>query len=327
MRTDEHIWEPKGPQQLIQIHAGVNDQGKITGWNFTSRTLPWTEAQGTPQLGERQIGRKNTAPYPGSPSGGGAMNQLYDIPHEKTRASYVPWPQDDPTPLRTCALRAPGDPGSWFASESLVDEIACTLGVDAFQFRLRQLTQNQRAAELLQATVKQSGWKERPSPSPASNGSKGMGRGLALIARGNTLVAAVAEVEVDRSGGMVAVKRITIGHDCGLIINPDGLKAQIEGNAIQGVSRALFEEVKFDSSGVKSVDWKSYPVITFRNVPEVDIVLINRPERPASGAGEPAIVPIPGAIANAIFDAVGARLREAPFTPERVLANIKVQNS
>ena len=146
---------------------------------------------------------------------------------------------------------------------------------------------------------------------------------MALIARGNTLVAAVAEVEVDRSTGNVAVKRITVGHDCGLIINPDGLKFQIEANAIQGVSRAVLEEVKFDETGVKSVDWRSYPVITFRNVPEVDIVLKNRPQNPSSGAGEPGIVPIFGAIGNAIFDAVGARLREGPFTPERVLSAMK----
>jgi nicotinate dehydrogenase subunit B len=325
MRMDEHIWEPKGPQQLMMVRAAVDDHGNITAWNFASRTLPWTEAQGTPQLGERQIGHKNTAPYPGSPRGGGAMTQLYDIPNQKATASYVPWPQDEPTPLRTSALRAPGEPAGWFASESFIDEIASALGVDAFRFRLRQLAGNPRAAELLQATVSKSRWKERPSPSPASSEPKAVGRGLALIARGNTLVAAVAEVHVDRSRGIVAVTRITIGHDCGLIINPDGLKAQIEANVIQGVSRALYEEVKFDSAGVKSVDWRSYPVITFRNIPDVDIVLMNRPERPASGAGEPAIVPIFGAIANAIFDAVGARLREGPFTPERVLAGMRTE--
>ena len=120
---------------------------------------------------------------------------------------------------------------------------------------------------------------------------------------------------MDRSTGNVAVKRITVGHDCGLIINPDGLKFQIEANAIQGVSRAVLEEVKFDETGIKSVDWRSYPVITFRNVPEVDIVLKNRPQNPSSGAGEPGIVPIFGAIGNAIFDAVGARLRERTFHP------------
>jgi nicotinate dehydrogenase subunit B len=319
MRADEHIWEPKGPQQLLMARAAVDAQGTLTVWEFTGRTFPWTEAQGTPQLGERQIGQKNTAPYPGAPIGSGAAPQMYDIPNQKVTSSFVPWPQDNPTPLRTNPLRSPGEPAGWFASESFVDEIASALGVDPVQFRMRHLRSNQRAVELLEATVKKTEWKERPSPAPTLSGPKAVGRGVALINRGNTLVCAVAEVEVDRTNGSVVVKRVTVGHDCGLIINPDGLKFQIEANVIQGTSRALMEEVKFDASGVTSLDWRSYPVITFRNVPNVEIVLINRPEMPALGAGEAGICPIPGAIANAIFDAIGVRLREAPFTPQRVL--------
>jgi CO/xanthine dehydrogenase Mo-binding subunit len=137
------------------------------------------------------------------------------------------------------------------------------------------------------------------------------------------MTAAVAEVEVDRSSGKVAVKRITLAHDCGLIVNPDGLKNQIEGNIIQGVSRTLFEEVRFDASGVTNLNWASYPIITYRDVPDIEIVLINHPEMPALGGGEPSIVPVPAAIANAIFDAVGIRLREIPLTPARVLSALK----
>jgi nicotinate dehydrogenase subunit B len=320
MRQDEHVWEPKGPQQLVKIRVAIDAQGRIVASDLASRSLPLTEFQGTPQLGERQVGNNRTLGFPGSPRGGPAITQLYDIPNERARAFYVPWPQDNPSPLRTCVLRAPGDPAGWFASESMMDEIASAVRVDAFQFRLRHLIGNPRATEVLQATVKQSNWQDRSSPSPSEpSGPRAVGRGLALIQRGNTLVAAVAEVNVDRSTGIVTVNRITIGHDCGLVVNPDGIKAQIEGNVIQGVSRTLFEEVKFHSSGMKSVDWNSYPVITFRNVPDVDIVLLNHPEKPASGAGEPATVPIPAAIGNAVFDAVGARLREVPLTPERVL--------
>jgi CO/xanthine dehydrogenase Mo-binding subunit len=133
----------------------------------------------------------------------------------------------------------------------------------------------------------------------------------------------VAEVEVDKSSGNVRVKRITISHDCGLIVNPDGLNNQIEGNVIQGVSRALMEEVQFDASGMKNLDWGSYPIITFPDVPEIDIVLINRPEMPSLGGGEPAIIPVAAAIANAISDATRVRLREIPFTPNRVLDGLK----
>lgn len=134
---------------------------------------------------------------------------------------------------------------------------------------------------------------------------------------------AVAEVEVDRARGKVRVKRVTLSHDCGLVVNPDGLKNQIEGNVIQGVSRTLLEEVQFTASGVQSLDWSSYPILTFLEVPDIDIVFINRPEMPALGGGEPAIVPVAAAIANAVFDVVGVRLREVPFTPQRVLSALQ----
>jgi CO/xanthine dehydrogenase Mo-binding subunit len=129
----------------------------------------------------------------------------------------------------------------------------------------------------------------------------------------------VAEVEVDKASGDVTVKRVTVSHDCGLIINPDGLKNQVEGNTIQGVSRALLEEVLYDQSGLQTLDWKSYPILSFERIPEIDIVLINRPDLPALGGGEPSIGPVPAAIANAVFDATGARMRQAPLTRERVL--------
>jgi CO/xanthine dehydrogenase Mo-binding subunit len=326
-RADEHIWEPKGPQQLMKVRVGADAQGRMTAWEYAGRTFPWTEAQGTPQLGERQIGQKNTAPYPANPTGAGAVAQLYDIPNQKVTAAYIPWPQDDPTPLRTNPLRSPGEPAGWFASESMVDEVAAAYGVDPLQFRLRHLTNDPRSSELLQATAKQAAWKERPSPSPDAGAAKASGRGIALIARGPTLVCAIAEVEVERSSGSVSVKKVTMGHDCGLIINPDGLKFQIEANVMQGVSRSLIEEVKWDATGIKTVDWRTYPVITFAKVPDVDIVLINRPERAASGSGEPGIVPIFAAIGNAIFDAVGVRLREGPFTPQRVKAALQARTT
>ena len=326
-RADEHIWEPKGPQQLMKVRVGTDAQGKMTAWEYAGRTFPWTEAQGTPQLGERQIGQKNTAPYPASPTGAGAVAQMYDIPNQKVTAAYIPWPQDDPTPLRTNPLRSPGEPAGWFASETMVDEVAAAHGVDAYQFRLRHLGNDPRASELLQATAKQAAWKERPSPSPDAGAAKPAGRGIALISRGPTLVCAVAEVDVDRSSGLVTVKKMTMGHDCGLIINPDGLRFQIEANVMQGVSRALIEETKWDANGIKTVDWRTYPVLTFRNVPDVDIVLINRPERASSGSGEPGIVPLFAAIGNAIFDAIGVRLREGPFTPQRVKAALQVKTT
>ncbi|TMA12789.1 MAG: xanthine dehydrogenase family protein molybdopterin-binding subunit [Deltaproteobacteria bacterium] len=321
MREDEHAWEPKGPAQLEMVRAGVDAQGKITAWDFMDRGFPWTEAQGMPLLASRQVGIKPTGQ--GNSNGTQGGGEIYAIENQKCVSALIPWVWPDPIPLRTSNLRAPGDLARSFASEGFMDEIASDLGVDPVQFRLRYLTNNKRATEALLAATKKAGWQERPSPAPAATGSKASGRGVALSNRAGTLCGAVAEVEVDKSSGNVTVKKITIAHDCGLIVNPDGLKNQIEGNVIQGASRALMEEVQFDASGVKNNDWSSYPIIAFPDVPDVDIVLINRPETPALGGGEPSIVPVAAAIGNAIFDAIGVRLREVPFTPERVLTALK----
>jgi nicotinate dehydrogenase subunit B len=323
MRDDEHGWEPKGPAQLDLIRAGIDDQGKIIAWDFADRGFPLTAAsgRGLRLLASRQIGMQPKAD--GNSNGTQGGGEMYTFENQKCAAPLIPWVQADETPLRTGYLRAPGDIARCFASESFIDEIAADQKVDPVQFRMRYLGENKRGAEALTAVVKKTAWQGRPSPAPASTGAKATGRGVAISNRAGTICGAVAEVEVDKSTGNVAVKRFVLSHDCGLVINPDGLNNQIEGNIIQGVSRALMEEVKFDSSGITSLDWKSYPVIRFPEIPEIDIVLINRPEMPALGGGEPSSAPIAAAIANAIFDAVGVRMREAPFTPERVLAGLK----
>jgi nicotinate dehydrogenase subunit B len=323
MRDDEHGWEPKGPAQLDLARAGVDAQGKIIAWDYSDRGFPLTAAsgRGLRLLASRQIGMKPTAD--GNSNGTQGGGEMYAFENQKCAAPLIPWVQADETPLRTGYLRAPGDIARCFASESFIDEIAADLRVDPVQFRMRYLGENKRGAEALTAVAKQARWQERPSPVAASSGSEATGRGVAISNRAGTICGAVAEVEVDKATGKVAVKRFILSHDCGLIINPDGLKNQIEGNIIQGVSRALLEEVTFDAGGITSLDWKSYPVIRFPDVPEVEIVLINRPEMPALGGGEPSSAPIAAAIANAIFDATGARLREAPFTPARVLAGLK----
>jgi CO/xanthine dehydrogenase Mo-binding subunit len=323
MRDDEHGWEPKGPAQLDIARAGLDTQGKIIAWDFADRGFPLTAASfaGLRLLASRQVGMKPSAD--GNSNGTQGGGEMYSFENQKCAAPLIPWVQADETPLRTGYLRAPGDIARCFASESFIDEIAADLRVDPVQFRMRYLGENKRGADALAGVAKQAKWQERPSPAAASSGTKSSGRGVAISNRAGTICGAVAEVEVDKSNGNVTVKRFVLSHDCGLIINPDGLKNQIEGNIVQGVSRALMEEVKFDSSGITTLDWKSYPVIRFPDVPTIEIVLINRPEMPALGGGEPSSAPIAAAIANAIFDAVGVRLREAPFTPARVLAGLK----
>jgi len=198
--------------------------------------------------------------------------------------------------------------------------LATAAGADPLEFRLRYLN-DPRAIDVLNAAAEKAGWVARPSPQPRQNGMM-EGRGLAFARYENdeALVACIAQVQVDPASGVVSVKRIVVAHDCGLIINPDGLKNQIEGNVIQSLSRTLKEEVQFDEFRIKSVDWETYPILKFSEVPEVDIVLINRPDEPALGAGEPSTITTAAAVANAIFDAAGIRLRQIPFTPERVKA-------
>jgi nicotinate dehydrogenase subunit B len=320
-RRDEHGWEPKGPAQLDEGKAAVDADGKLSVWDFVDYGQPWTASGTTPLLASLQVGIKPT--NPGGNNGTQSSGEIYDAPNQRIFTHLINWHFPEPIPLRTSNLRAPGDIARCFASESLIDEIAADLKVDPVEFRLRSLTGNKRAAECLQAAADKAGWQKRPSPAPATSGNIAKGRGIALTQRANTMVATVAEVEVDKTTGQVAVKRIVCSHDCGLMINPDGVKNQVEGNVIQGVSRALLEEVTFDANGVTSLDWAAYPILRFPDVPDLDIVLINRPEVAPLGAGEGATIPPAASIANAIFDAVGVRLREGPFTPKRVLAGLK----
>ena len=317
-RQDEHGWAPKGPAQLDEVKAAVDADGKLVAWDFVDYSQPWTASGNTPLLASLQVGIRPT--NPGGPNGTQGAGEIYSIANKRIVANHINWHFPEPIPLRTSNLRAPGDVARCFASESLLDEIAADLKIDPVDFRLRHLSGNNRGVECLQAAAGKMKWQARPSPAPAANGNIAKGRGIALTRRANAYCTVAADVEVNKTTGQVAVKRLVCSHDCGLIINPDGVTNQVEGNVIQGVSRALFEEVTFDANGVTSLDWSSYPILRFSDMPELEVVLINRPEMAPLGAGEPSIIPVPAAIANAIFDATGARLREGPFTPKRVLA-------
>src|SRR5919106_1765174 len=320
-RQDEHGWEPKGPPQLDEVKAAVDGDGKLIAWDFVDYGFPWTASGSTPLLASLQVGMRPT--NPGNPNGSQGGGEIYAIPNQRIVAQLIDWHRPEPIPLRTSNLRAPGDLARCFASESLVDEIAADLKTDPVEFRQRHLAQNKRGSECLKAAADRAQWQKRASPAPAASGNIVRGRGVALTQRANAYVAAVADVQVNKTNGQVSVQRIVCSHDCGLIINPDGVKNQAEGNIIQGVSRALFEEVTFAAHGVTSLDWASYPILRFPDVPEIDIVLITRPEMAPLGAGEQATIPIAAAIGNAIFDATGVRLREVPFTPKRMMAALQ----
>jgi len=316
-RADEHGWEPKGVAMVMDVAAGLDENGRIMGWDYavwtpTHSSRPGGGAGG----GANFVAAQLTGAMPASrPSLGGDRNSrhTYSIPSTRVVAHLL-----QSAPLRTSSFRGLGSPQNSFANESFMDELAVAAGADPVEFRLRHLT-DPRAIAVIQAVARLAKWESRVANSKnASAGASGLarGRGMAFVQYEGTeaYVAAIVDVDVDPGAHTVRVTHAYIAHDCGLIVNPDGLRNQIEGNVIQGISRTLKESVKFDRSRVTSLDWRSYPIVTFAEVPEsIDIELIDHPEVPSVGAGEAATSPVPAAIANAIFDATGKRLRDVPL--------------
>ena len=315
MRQDETGWDPKGPQQLLDVQAALDPNSRIVAWD----TQMWLPAQ-TP--GSRALLAADAAGLPQDHGqGAGLLTQNGDPPYQADNVRVlVHWVKD--TPLQLSNLRAPGKVANVFAVESFTDELAAAAKVDPLAFRLGRLT-DQRAIDVLNHAAQTFGWQSRPSPSPqARQGSMLVGRGLAYMRykQAENYVAMAMEVAVDPATGRIDVRRVACAHDCGLIVNPDALKNQIEGCIVQTISRTLHEQVTFDRSRVTSVDWVSYPILRFPEAPQVDVVLIDRPDQPLLGAGEAATAPVAAALANAIFDAAGVRLRTVPFTPQRMKA-------
>ena len=325
MRSDMSGWGTKGPAVTCDLRAGLDAHGRVTGFEFTSRAFSGGETFYHPDsagnfLAAQLMGVPNTTGKDEFAEFG-EHSASYDFPNIHAIAHVVPALYPSASPLRTTHLRDPEGPAVTFAVESFLDEVAAAARVDPIDFRLAYLN-DPRAKAALASVAERAGWDRRASPK--ANGETGdivTGRGIAFGTRRGTYVATVAEVEVNRRTGTIRVRRLVCAHDCGLIINPDGLRGTIEANLIQSLSRGLKEEVMFSRDNVTSVDWQTYPVARSLDIPEqVDIVLLNRPELPSAGAGEPASRPTAASIANAIFDATGARVRQAPLTPSRIKA-------
>ncbi len=310
MRADEHGWDPKGPPTLLDMRAGLDASGKIVAWE-SELFIPNGGAGFVALVGADHAGLDSL----GSLSPGGVINDLaipYAISNVKTTAHRL-----ESTPFKPSWIRSPGRMQNSFANESFFDELAAATGADPLQLRLQYL-HDARGAEVLERLAVLSNWRQRPKPD--RQGEIVIGRGLAFVKYElvRTYVGVVAEVQVNTKSGEISAKRFFVAHDCGQIINPDGLRNQIEGNVVQTVSRVLKEEVSFDRSMVTSLDWGSYPILTFPEVPEVTIDLIDRPDEVPWGAGEPSAAVVPAAVGNAVFDAIGVRLRSVPFTPAKV---------
>jgi nicotinate dehydrogenase subunit B len=318
MRADEHGWDPKGPPILVDLRGGIDNEGKVVAWEAeffllddpfgpvpliaaTLAGLPGT----TEQLPKILAVRNTAIPYA--------------FPNVKTVAHLL-----SEAPLRPSWIRSPGRLQNTFANECFVDELAASVGADPLDFRLNYLN-DPRGTELLQRLAILAKWEKRPSPQRDIKGNVVTGRGISYVKYDlvRTYVGAVADVEVDRRTGDIVVQRFFVVHDCGQIINPDGVTNQIEGNVIQTVSRTLKEEILFDRSAVTSLHWATYPILTFPEVPDIIIELISRPTEKPWGVGEPASTVVPSAISNAVFDAIGVRLRSVPFTSAKVMAAIE----
>jgi nicotinate dehydrogenase subunit B len=312
MRADEHGWDPKGPPTLVDLRAGLDREGNVVALE-SELFIPDGMASFVALVGADLAGLNSL----GKLSPGGVLNDLaipYGFANVKTTAHRL-----ESTPLKPSWIRSPGRLQNTFANESFVDEVAAQTGVDPLELRLKYLDDS-RGRELLERLADVSNWRDRPKPD--RNAEIATGRGLAYVKYElvRTYVGAVADVQVNRKTGEIAVTRFHVVHDCGQIINPDGLRNQIEGNIVQTVSRALKEEVTFDRSMVTSLDWASYPILTFPDVPDVAIELIDRPKEVPWGGGEPTAAIVPAAISNAVFEATGRRLRSVPFTPAKVKA-------
>ncbi len=314
MRADEHGWEPKGAAMVMDISAGLDENGRIAGWDYAVWT-PTHSSRPNAQSAASFVAAQLTGATPtarGSLGGERNARHTYAVPNTRVVAHLL-----QSAPLRTSSLRGLGSPQNSFANESFMDELALAAGADPVEFRLRHLS-DPRAIAVVKAAARLAAWEPRVSHSRAQAASSGVssGRGFAFVQYEGTeaLVAAAADVEVDNAQHTVRVRRVCVAHDCGLIVNPDGLRNQIEGNVIQSISRTLGEAVAFDRSRVTSLDWRSYPILRFTDVPDsIEIELIDHPELPSVGAGEASTSPIPGAIANAIYDATGVRLRDVPL--------------
>lgn len=338
MRQEEQAWDTKGPAFAVRLRGAVDAVGQLVALDYDARAVDQNHVgYNEPDsvliaqlMGVRRTPAEGRAGLPG---------EVYAIPHRRMRSHVVGLPMLFETPLRTGNLRDPNGPQITFAAESFIDELAAAAKADPMSFRLRLLEagttddsafRRVRSIAVLKAAAEAYGWEPRPAAGPRTSGDLLVGRGVAYAYRNQTVAAVIAEVEVHRTTGHVRVRRFVCAHDCGLVVNPEGLRGTIECGLLYSLSRALHEEVRFDTEKVLATDWRSLPTLTHADTPDrIDVVLVNgdpnpaRPDLPPYGAGETMCKPVLAAVGNAIFDATGVRLRRVPFRDARVQAALR----
>ncbi|HEY7337962.1 MAG TPA: molybdopterin cofactor-binding domain-containing protein [Bryobacteraceae bacterium] len=339
MRNEETAWDTKGPAFLVKVRGGLDSEGRLVAYDYSARACDYNHVgynEPDTVLIAQLMGSRRAKPAAG---GSATPSDMYAIPNRRMAGEVVSLPLVWETPLRTGNLRDPNGPQSTFAAESFIDEMAAAAKADPLEFRMKMLQgatsddsgfKRARSIAALKAVAEVYGWDARPSPKPRGSGNILTGRGIAYSFRGQSVVAQIAEVEVNRQTGHVWAKRLACAYDCGLVVNPQSLRHTAECAMLHGLSRALYEEVQFDSEKITSVDWVSHPTLRHADAPErIDVVLVNgdpnpgRPDLSPYGGGEAALKPMLAAIANAIHDATGVRIRRVPFRDARVLAALR----
>jgi CO/xanthine dehydrogenase Mo-binding subunit len=320
MRWDEQGWDNYGPALLTDMRGAVDDTGNLVALDDTAFGIPALSV--ATDVTMQNIGIAYATPGPGS---GDAINSgsQYAVPNRRVTAKSLPiWN----TFFKTSALRAPHCPQTCFASEQMVDELAHAAGIDPYEFRLQNIATDQvndgfgQWRDVLEGVAELAGWKPRVAASRAQRGTVVRGRGIALGGFAASQAGVVAEIEVNRRTGKIAVTHLYGAQVAGFSVYLPGIENQMEGNLIMGTSRAIREEVPFNRARSLALDWVSYPILRFQDAPRVSMRIVQRKDLASTGSGEPPSVPVPAAIANAFFDATGVRIRMAPMTPGRVRA-------
>ncbi len=317
MREDEFGWEPFGSAMVMKMRARLDESGSIVDWQHEVWSHPHSTRPASTPGGNVLAGWHIANPVPmgipnNSPQPSGAADRnavpLYDFPSQKVLLHYI-----TDMPIRTSALRGLGAYGNVFALESFMDEMAFAAGADPVEYRLRHM-KNPRARAVIEECARKANWK----PNQKGDGTRGRGIAFAQYKNLAGYCAVIVDLTVDRRTGKIALTRAVSAVDSGLVINPDGVVNQIEGGIIQSASWTLKEQVGYDRQRITMRSWADYPILTFPEVPPIEVHIINRPEERSLGSGEGSQGPTGAAIANALHNAIGVRMRELPFSPQRV---------